>query len=230
MKNLKLYVLLGCGILSSVWYVIINLYVPMRYEGYSMAMHTVSELSAIGAPTRSLWVTLVAIYPLLFAAFGWGVWQVANNKSLKIAGRNKSLKIVGGLIIFYSAFNLYWPPMHMRGFETSITDTLHLVWAFVTILLMLAMMAFSATTFGKAFRLYTLTSIVLHVLFGVLTSLEAPNIPNNGPTPMIGVWERINIGIFMLWVVVFAGMIIYDYQSNKSGRRYADLPKKARVS
>jgi len=38
----------------------------------------------------------------------------------------------------------------------------------------------------------------------VLTGLDAPNIPTNGPTPWIGVWERINIGIFMAWVMVLA--------------------------
>ena len=51
----------------------INIFVPMMYEGYSMVSMALSELSAIGAPTRILWVLLVMLYPLLFAAFGWGV-------------------------------------------------------------------------------------------------------------------------------------------------------------
>jgi len=48
-------------------------FVAMRWEGYSSASQTVSELSAIGAPTRSLWVPLGAVYTLLVTAFGWGV-------------------------------------------------------------------------------------------------------------------------------------------------------------
>jgi len=66
---------LTCGILASLWYVGINILVPMLYEVYSMDSLTVSELSAIGDPTRILWVLLVSLYPLLFAAFGWGVWN-----------------------------------------------------------------------------------------------------------------------------------------------------------
>jgi hypothetical protein len=34
--------------------------------------------------------------------------------------------------------------------------------------------------------------------------LEGTRIAANLPTPWIGVWERINIATFMLWVVVFA--------------------------
>jgi hypothetical protein len=45
--------------------------------------------------------------------------------------------------------------------------------------------------------------VVLFV-FGVLTFLDAPGIAKNQPTPLIGVWERINIGVFLLWVVVAA--------------------------
>ena len=49
-------VLIFCGILSSLLYTAANIVVPMQYEGYSAFSQTVSELSAIEAPTRSLWV------------------------------------------------------------------------------------------------------------------------------------------------------------------------------
>ncbi len=67
--------LLVCGILSSLLYVAMNVFIPMQWEGYSSASQTVSELSAIGAPTRPLWVPLGTVYTLLVAAFGWGVWR-----------------------------------------------------------------------------------------------------------------------------------------------------------
>lgn len=196
--------LLICGILSSLVYIILNIFIPMGFEGYSYAMHTVSELSAIGAPTRQVWVVLAMVYILLFAAFGWGVLQSA-------AG-NRRLRIVGYITLVYCVFNLYWPPMHLRealaAGDGSLTDTLHLVWAGTTVFLMLLMMGFGAAALGKSFRIYTIASMVLHAVFGFLTSLEAPNVQTNGPTPWIGVWERINIGIFMLWVVVLAVLLL----------------------
>ena len=200
--------MLVCGILSSVWYVLINVYVPLQYEGYSVASLTVSELSAIGAPTRRLWVVLVAIYPILFFAFGLGV--------LRTSDGNRPLNVVGWLIVFYAVFNFYWPPMHMRGVEPTLTDTLHIVWAFVTVLLMILMMGFGAVALGNGFRIYTITSIVLHILFGILTGIESPNIPLNGPTPTIGIWERINIAVFMIWVIILALELLKKFPKKHS--------------
>ena len=135
--------LLICGILSSLWYVIINIYVPMHYPGYSMATFTISELSAIDAPTRTLWVALVILYPILFAAFGWGVIKAANG--------NRFLRVTGLLIVIYSIFNIYWPPMHQRGHEMTLTDKLHIVWAIITVLFMMIMMVCGALAFRGGF-------------------------------------------------------------------------------
>jgi hypothetical protein len=142
------------------------------------------------------------LYTVLVTAFGWGVW--------KSAGRIRALRIVGGLIVAYGALGLVWPlaPMHLR--ETlaagggTLSDTLHIVLGSVTVLLMLVAMGFGAAAFGKRFRLYSIASLVLLVTFGALTFLDAPRIAANLPTPWIGVWERINIGVFLLWVVVLA--------------------------
>ena len=192
--------LLVCGILSSLWYVIINIYVPSKYEGYNLITLTVSELSAIGAPTRRLWLEIVILYPILFAAFGLGIIRKGKG--------NRRLKVIGVLILAYSAFNLHWPPMHMRGIEPTLTDNLHILWAMITVIFMVVIMGYGAISLGKRFQVYTIASILLLSAFGILTSLEAPNIPIHGPTPWIGLWERINIGIFMIWVVVFAIMLM----------------------
>jgi hypothetical protein len=58
-------ILLVCGILSSLLYVAMNVLVAMEWEGYSSVSQTISELSAIGAPTRSLWVLPAAFYTFL---------------------------------------------------------------------------------------------------------------------------------------------------------------------
>jgi hypothetical protein len=187
---------LACGLLSSVFYTLMNIFIPLGFDGYSYSAHTVSELSAIDAPTRSMWVSLAAIYILLFACFAWGI-RLASQGSRK-------LRIVSTIMLVYAIVNVYWPPMHLRGVERGLTDTLHLVWAGVTVLLMIVMMAIGAGALGKTFRLYTILSVVAHIVFGYLTSLEADLIATNAPTPWIGVWERINIGVFMLWIAVLS--------------------------
>jgi hypothetical protein len=189
-------VLLLCGILSSLLYVAMNIIAAVLYKGYNSASQTVSELSAIGAPTRPLWVMLAVPYTLLATAFGLGIWRAA--------GGNRPLRVVGGLMIVYGIIGLFWPPMHLRGIEPTLTDTMHIVFSMVTVLLMMLAIGFGAVAFGKRFRLYSIATMMLLVVFGALTGLEAPGIPANLPTPWIGVWERINIGVFLLWVVALA--------------------------
>lgn len=188
--------LLFCGILSSLLYVCMNIFVPMLFAGYDSASQTVSELSAINAPTRTLWIALAAVYILLLVAFGVGVWKSSVN--------DRRLRIVSKLIIIYVIINFYWPPMHLRGNEPTLTDTLHIVWAMITILLMMLIMGFGAAALGITFRVYTAGTFLVFIVFGILIGIEAPGISKNIPTPRIGIWERINIGVFMLWIIVFA--------------------------
>jgi uncharacterized membrane protein len=72
------------------------------------------------------------------------------------------------------------------------------------VLLMLLAIGFGAAAFGKRFRLYSIATILMLVVGGVLTGLDQPRMEANLPTPWMGVWERINIGVFLLWVVVLA--------------------------
>jgi hypothetical protein len=195
-----------CGMLSSLLYVVINLVVPQQWEAYQIASQTISELSAIGAPTRVLWTVLATPYTLLVLAFAWGVW--------KSAGSNHLLRSAGGLLMAYGALGLLWPfaPMHLR--ETlaagggTISDTLHIALASITQIIYLLALGLTARALGRSFRIYSIITFVLLLTFGLLTFLEAPGIAANQPTPLIGVWERINIGVFLLWVVVLAVVLL----------------------
>jgi hypothetical protein len=193
-------VLLVCGILSSLLYVAMNIIAAMLYEGYNSASQTVSELSAIGAPTRPLWVLLAIPYTLLATAFGLGVWVSASG--------NRPQRVVGGLMIAHGIIGLFWPPMHQRGIEPTLTDTMHIVFTMVTVLLMMLAIGFGSAAFGRRFRLYSIATMVILVVFGALTGLDGPRIAANLPTPWVGVWERINIGAFLLWVTVLAIALI----------------------
>jgi Protein of unknown function (DUF998) len=188
------------GIVAMLWYVVINIMVPMQYPGYDIASQTVSELSAIDAPTRTLWLVLCTFYSLLFLAFGAGTWLSANG--------NRKLRFVGIAIIADAIFGFFWPPMHRREIIAAgggtLTDTLHLVWAFVHLVLMLLMIGLGASVFRNSFRIFSAVIVLVFIVFGVLTAIESRGIEAGLPTPNAGNWERINIGAYMLWVIVFA--------------------------
>jgi uncharacterized membrane protein len=65
-------------------------------------------------------------------------------------------------------------------------------------------MGFGATAFGKRFRLYSIATMLILVVFGVLTGLDQHQLEANLPTPWMGLWERIDIFATMLWIAVLA--------------------------
>lgn len=192
--------LLACGIAASLLYVAMNIIVPLQWPGYSFASRVISELSAIDAPTRSLWVPLGIVYGALMVAFGWGVWVAARG--------NRPLRIAGALILLYSVIGFAWPPMHQREVVAAgggtLTDVLHIVWSAAWVTFMLAAIGFAAAGLGLRFRLYSIATLALLLAFGALTGLGAPKVSANLPTPLIGVWERIQIGVVIAWDVVLA--------------------------
>jgi hypothetical protein len=88
------------------------------------------------------------------------------------------------------------------------SDTMHIALGVVTEVFYLFALGFAASALGKQFRLYSILTFVALLVFGILTFLEAPGISTNQPTPLIGVWERINIGVFLLWVIVLAIVLL----------------------
>ena len=207
--------LLRCGIFSSLLYVAMNIFVPMLYQGYSVATQTVSELSAIDAPTRPLWVWLGLVYTVLVIAFGWGVWASA--------GGRRTLRTAGALLVAHGIIGLAWPlaPMHQREVLTAgggtFTDTLHIVFSMVTVVIMLLTIAFAAAALDKRFRLYSMATILLLVATGALTGMDAPRMEAGQSTPWMGVWERISIGVYMLWVVVLATKLLRTERQVQGG-------------
>lgn len=198
-------ILLLCVILSSLLYA--TMITAIQFEGYNFTSQSVSELSAIGAPTRTLWISLGITYQVLMIAFGLGVWASADHKC--------SLHIVARLMLFnYGVAGFLWlfASMHQRevlaeGGKT-LTETLHIILVVVTVLCNLLAIGFGAAAFGKRFRFYSILTIVILLIFGALTGPAAPRIEANLPTPWFGVGERIVISGFLLWVVVLAIILL----------------------
>ena len=206
-------IFLLCGIFSSVWYIAINVIVPLQYSGYSVASYTISELSAIDAPTRTLWVSMCVFYSLLLMAFGIGIWLSA--------GSQKKLRFVAALFVFDAVFGFFWPPMHQREVIAAgggtYTDTMRLLWGYITIGLMLLRIGIGAAAFGNKFRVLSILVVIVFVVFGILTGLESPGIESGQPTPYIGIWDRINIGAYMVWVIAFAIALLLKNEKINTG-------------
>jgi pimeloyl-ACP methyl ester carboxylesterase len=196
--------LLTCGIVAAVLYTAMTLFVGMLWDGYSAASQTISELSAIDAPTRPLWVALGTFYTVLIFAFGWIVW--------KSAPPNRALRVVGMLLMLHGVFGAFWPPMHQRAVLAAtggtLTDSLHIVWASVTGLLFVLETGFGAAALGGRFRRYSIATMAIGLACGAITGTYTAQIQANLATPWAGVWERVSAIVYMLWLAMLAAALL----------------------
>lgn len=202
-------ILLACGVATAAVYVAANVVVPMLDPNYHWMSQTVSELSAIGAPAREVWVWMMLPFGLLLMAFGIGVYLHAQremrNAEFDASLPHRRTRIVGALLVAQAVISYFWPPMNMRGAEMTLTDTLHIAWTFVVVPIMMLSIWFSRDLVGRRFAYL---SIAIMFGFGLLTGLDGPNIAANLPTPYVGVWERINIATWVVWLVVLSVVLL----------------------
>jgi hypothetical protein len=193
-------ILLICGIISSLLYVAATILGAVRWNGYSPASQTISELIAIDAPSAPLVIPLFLTYSVLMFAFGFGIWRSS--------GQKRVLRFVAGFIVGKELLGLVvtlFAPMHMRGAEPSLTDTMQAVLTGVGVFLcMFPALGLGATAFGRKFRFYSIGTLLIFVVFGIIAFLDAPKLSANLPTPWLGVWERVNVFGYLLWIVVLA--------------------------
>jgi hypothetical protein len=165
-------ILLGCGIASSVLYVVSDAIGTLRYPGYRYTEQQFSELTAVGSPVRPLMIALIEFpYNLLLAAFAVGLWTSATPK--------RAARITGALLIAYAATGMVtgvFFPMDRREVlatgERTLHNAIHGPGTAVSSLLFVLAVGFGATLLGRRFRYYSYATIAIVVAFGVLTSLQ----------------------------------------------------------
>jgi len=185
--------LLVCGVLSSVLYLTaIDVLAPTVYPGYhAYTSQMVSELMALGAPTRPLLVLPLLLYNLLVVAFAAGVWASAE-------GRRARLLTAVALVGYgaCSTVGLFLAPMDLRSAGISNQTLLHIWDTALQGLFIALVLVFGVFVHTGRFRRYSLATLAICVVFGALASLEAAQ----ASMRWIGLTERVNIYAWMLWL------------------------------
>ena len=66
-----------------------------------------------------------------------------------------------------------------------------------------------AFAFGWRFKLYSLATILVMVVFGTLMNMDIGNVSDNEATPWLGIWERLAVEGAMLWEALFAAVLLW---------------------
>jgi hypothetical protein len=196
--------LLICGVLAAPLFILTDIAAAVWfYPGYDYSAQQVSELSAIGAPSRDFWMLMGYPYNVLTLAFAAGLWLAA--------GERQSLRWAAALIVLFAVNSFLWgwvAPMHMRGTTFTETDTMHIAFAVSAIVLMIGFICCAAAAFGRGFRIYSAATIILMLAAGGIVSTRIAAIAANQPTPWMGLVERISVYGPIIWMAVLALMLL----------------------
>ena len=194
--------LLACGIVSTLLYLAIDALGALSYPGYDYASQTISEMSAIDAPTRFLLAPLYLIYTALLIAFAFGVLAATRGRrGVRWAG---ALLLGVGLVGLVGTFF----PMQMRGNAPAFTDAMHVTLGGVNSLLLLGAIGFGASALGEGFRRYSVATMIVMLVFGAWTFLLAPALAANQPTPYLGLIERVLFASFLAWIGALSAVLL----------------------
>jgi hypothetical protein len=153
--------------------------VARQWPEYSSFSQTISELSAIDAPTDPRGRDPRRLHRARDAV------RVGRDA----VGRTESpLRVAGVLILAYGALGVLWPlaPMHQRHVLAAgagtVSDTLHLVLAGLTVTLMLVAIGLGAAGLARASG-HSIVSLIVLAACGALTFLDSPGLRATSPRP-----------------------------------------------
>jgi hypothetical membrane protein len=191
--------MLACGTISALLYVATDIIGGLRYDGYRFTSQTISELMAVGAPSKPLVDPLFLIYNVLVLAFGVGVFREG-------AGRSRALRVTGALLITYAALGftgpIWFPLRAPRGLGSLAADVPHIVLTGVLVLLLLFAFGVGAFALGIRFRVYSFATVATVIALGALSGVYGARLAADMPTPGLGIIERIDVYACLLWTAV----------------------------
>ena len=189
--------LLFSGVLASLLAFGTDALAGMLWDGYSFTSQSISELSAIGAPTRPVVFPLNLIYNALLVAFGLGIWE---------SSRKRAMRVITGLLLgnaIISFVVVIFFPMHL-GEAVSV---IHLIlMAMNVIFLQMLTIVLGAVAFRNWFRFYSIGTLLAFLVLTIFGLFIAPQIIP-GP-PQSGLQERVMGYGYLLWQAILSIVIL----------------------
>ncbi len=211
-------VLLTCGVVGPLWWVVWDVVGSLRYPGYSYRDQTISELSAQGAPTRIFMLVLSGIpFAALLTAFGVGIWIAA--------GARRAGRITGAVVVAEAVWGFVGGiafPMVTREVMAAHQDTLrnqmHQWYGIGMPILFLLAIGFGSRLLGRRFRYFSYGAVLAMLVSGLLMGQQVSAMAVDEPTPWMGIEERVTAYLPMLWYAVLAVGLLRAQYATKSPR------------
>jgi Protein of unknown function (DUF998) len=203
-------ILISCGIVAPVLYVITAIVGAAIRPDYSHIVNAISELISNGAPNKAILDIVFNIYNALLLAFAIGGYIVLKNAP-------RLCRIAMAIFIAIQILSFSWGffPMDPMGAAPTFAGSMHNVFggvvAFTTILMPVFMgLGLRRSNAFQSYAVYAfITSSIIFVsgLTGVILAGQG--------FPVFGLFERITIGSYEVWIFVTALEVLKMMQTNE---------------
>jgi len=193
-------ILLSCGIAAPILYIVTAIAgAAMRPNDYSHLVNAISELLSNGAPNKAVLDVVFNIYNALLLLFALGAYTAMKDFP-------RLSKMAMGILIGIQILSFSWWlfPMDPIGAEATFAGTMHNVLGGVVALATIVMpllMGFGARTLDL-FNRYTVYSFISSAIIFV-SGLTGVILAGKG-VHLFGLFERITIGTYEVWIFVTA--------------------------
>jgi Protein of unknown function (DUF998) len=175
------------GIVAPLIYISTDLIAGILLKGYNFVMQSASELPSIESPVSSFVLPLHFAYYLLMIAFGLGVWQLG-------AG-SRMLDVLAAFMIGNAVVSLVSDAFFRANYSTDVTASSNVVSVILGatgVIFFLVAIIFGAVVFTNWFRFYSIGTLLVFLLLGILGLMSSPH---------IGIQERVMIYGYASWVI-----------------------------
>jgi CubicO group peptidase (beta-lactamase class C family) len=204
--------LLISGVLAALLYVATDILGGLLYQGYSFTSQAISELAAVGAPSKPFVDPLFLLYDVLALAFAVGViWAAGRRRALRITGIFLAGHAVAGLVAALAdRFHLFSESfaMHQRGSGTLASDLPHIVLTGAIVVSVLLAVGFGGFALGQRFRAYSIATLAVIITLTSWTGLYAGRLAAGQTTIGMGIVERTAVYAMMLWFAVLGAALL----------------------
>ena len=192
-------ILIYCGIAAPILYVITAIVGAAVRNDYSHIVNAISELISNGAPNKAILDIVFNIYNALLLAFAIGAFYALKNSP-------SFCRIAMGLLIGIQILSFSWGffPMDPMGSQATFTGTMHNVLGGIVALATIIMPLLMGLGLRQmdGFQGYVKYSFISSAIIFV-SGLTGVILAGQG-IHLFGLFERITIGTYDLWLFVTA--------------------------
>jgi hypothetical membrane protein len=197
----KVYALFG--IIGPLIYILAVFIGGAIRHDYSAIYNAVSELTMANAPNKLLLDILFGIYNVFLLIFGLGAYLDSSINSKKYDTATIMLVIIGILGLLVLIFT-----QDPRGSPATLHGTLHILLSGLTAALTIISVVLVGISFKKYSNIkgFSWYSYITATLIFISGGIGAVSLANNGAYG--GLFERITIFLFMIWVISLSYIIL----------------------